>query len=159
MILLLDANFPEGHLIRVLHKLSLESSPKDDQSISLTMAISSAVVADLNDLYRKLDTLEILKGQCVISPQISRKGHKALLRAGFQEHYRNCGSGYVYEDIPDNDTGWVNIISGKSREYGFKSVAVFQTSDNRKETFEDLETSTTWGEWATPKPRKEKYGF
>lgn len=151
-ILLLDANFPEDQLIRVLHKLSLEPNPIEEPSTALTVAISSAVVADLNDLHRKLDTLDVLKGRYIILPQISRKGHKALLRAGFQEHYREmlCVSGYVDGDIPDNDTGWVNIVNGKSREYGFKSVAVFQTSDNRKETFEDLGSSTTWVKWATP---------
>lgn len=151
-IMLLDANFPEDQLIRVLHKLSLEPNPIEEPSTALTVAISSAVVADLNDLHRKLDTLDVLKGRYIILPQISRKGHKALLRAGFQEHYREmlCVSGYVDGDIPDNDTGWVNIVNGKSREYGFKSVAVFQTSDNRKETFEDLGSSTTWVKWATP---------
>jgi len=29
-------------------------------------------------------------------------------------------------------------------------IPVFQTSDNRKETFEDLGTATTWVKWATP---------
>ena len=151
-LLILDSNFPEDQFSRILHKLSLEPSPVENQSTQATTPILSSVVTDLNDLHVKLDTLDILKGKYIILPQISRKGHKALLRKGFQEHYRNmcCVAGYVDGDIPSSDKGWKDIINGVSREYGFKSVAVFQTSDNRKETFEDLGTSTTWVKWATP---------
>jgi chromosome segregation protein len=151
-LLILDSNFPEDQFSRILHKLSLEPSPVENQSTQETTPILSSVVADLNDLHVKLNTLEILKGKYIILPQISRKGHKALLRKGFQEHYRNmcCVAGYVDGAIPSNDKGWEDIINGVSREYGFKSVAVFQTSDNRKETFEDLGTSTTWVKWAIP---------
>ena len=40
-----------------------------------------------------------------------------------------CVSGYIDGAIPD-DVGLKNIISGKDRNYGFRSIAVFQTSDN-----------------------------
>lgn len=149
-LLILDSNFPEDQLIRILHKLALEPNPVEEPSTKETLPIPSDVINGLTDLHVKLDTIDILKGKYIILPHTSR-GHKGLLRRDFYEHYIKmpCVSGYIDGSIPD-DQGLKNIISGKDRNYGFKSIAVFQTSDNRKETFEDLGTSTTWVKWATP---------
>lgn len=149
-LLILDANFPEDQLIRVLHKLALEPNPVEEPSTKETIPIPSDVINGLSDLHINLDTIDILKGKYIILPHTSR-GHKGLLRRDFYEHYIKmpCVGGYIDGSIPD-DQGLKNIISGKDRNYGFKSIAVFQTSDNRKETFEDLGTSTTWVKWATP---------
>lgn len=149
-LLILDANFPEDQLIRVLHKLSIEQNPVSEQSTIPTVAIPSDVVNGLRDLYAKLDSIDVLKGRYIVLPHTSR-GHKGILRRDFYEHYVKmpCVSGYIDGTIPD-DVGLKNIISGKDRNYGFRSIAVFQTSDNRKDTFEDLGTATTWVKWATP---------
>lgn len=149
-LLILDSNFPEDQLIRVLHKLSLEPNPIEERSTIETIPIPSDVVNGLTDLHVKLDTIEILKGKYIILPHVSR-GHKGILRRDFYEHYKKmpCVGGYMDGSIPDNE-GVKNILTGKDRNYGFKSVAVFQTSDNRKESFEDLGTHTTWVKWATP---------
>lgn len=149
-LLILDSNFPEDQLIRVLHKLSLEPNPIEERSTIETIPIPSDVVNGLTDLHVKLDTIEILKGKYIVLPHVSR-GHKGILRRDFYEHYKKmpCVGGYMDGSIPDNE-GVKNILAGKDRNYGFKSVAVFQTSDNRKESFEDLGTHTTWVKWATP---------
>ncbi len=149
-LLILDANFPEDQIIRVLHKLALEPNPIEEPSTKETVPIPSDVINGLSDLHIKLDTVDILKGKYIILPHTSR-GHKGLLRRDFYEHYIKmpCVSGYIDGSIPDDD-GLKNIINGKDRNYGFKSIAVFQTSDNKKETFEELGTSTTWVKWATP---------
>jgi len=149
-LLILDANFPEDQLIRVLHKLSLEPNPVAEASTKQTVAIPSDVVNGLTDLHVKLDSIDVLKGKYIILPHTAR-GHKGILRRDLYEHYVKmpCVSGYLDGVIPD-DQGLKNIINGKDRNYGFKSIAVFQTSDNRKDTFEDLGTATTWVKWATP---------
>lgn len=149
-LLILDANFPEDQLLRVLHKLSIEPNPLSEPSTIQTVPIPSDVVNGLRDLYAKLDSIDILKGKYIILPHTGR-GHKGILRRDFYEHYIKmpCVSGYLDGAIPD-DLGLKNIINGKDRNYGFKSIAVFQTSDNRKDTFEDLGTATTWVKWATP---------
>jgi len=149
-LLILDANFPEDQLIRVLHKLALEPNPVEEPSTKETIPIPSDVINGLSDLHTKLDTIDVLKGKYIVLPHTSR-GHKGLLRRDFYEHYIKmpCVGGYIDGSIPD-DRGLKNIINGKDRNYGFKSIAIFQTSDNRKETFEDLGTSTTWVKWATP---------
>lgn len=149
-LLLLDANFPEDQLIRVLHKLAIEPNPIEEPSTKQTIPIPSDVINGLNDLQIKLDTIDVLKGKYIVLPHTSR-GHKGLLRRDFYEHYIKmpCVGGYVDGSLPDNQ-GLKNILEGKDRNYGFKSIAVFQTSDNRKETFEDLGIATTWVKWATP---------
>jgi len=149
-LLILDANFPEDQLIRVLHKLSIEPNPVAEPSTKQTVAITSDVVNGLRDLHVKLDSIDVLKGKYIILPHTAR-GHKGILRRDLYEHYVKmpCVSGYLDGTIPD-DQGLKNIINGKDRNYGFKSIAVFQTSDNRKDTFEDLGTATTWVKWATP---------
>lgn len=149
-LLILDSNFPEDQLLRVLHKLSIEPNPISEPSTIQTVPIPSDVVNGLRDLYLKLDSIDILKGKYIILPHTGR-GHKGILRRDFYEHYVKmpCVSGYLDGAIPD-DQGLNNIINGKDRNYGFRSIAVFQTSDNRKDTFEDLGTATTWVKWATP---------
>ncbi|MEQ8422164.1 MAG: hypothetical protein RIB64_19310 [Arenibacter algicola] len=150
-LLILDANFPEDQFTRILHKLALEPNPTEEPSTKPTIPIPSDVINGIPDLHTKLNTIDFLKGKYIILPHIS-KGHRGLLRRDFYEHYKKmpCVSGYKDGSVPDNDQGYLNIINGKDRNYGFKSVAVFQTSDNRKETFEDLGTSTTWVKWAIP---------
>lgn len=149
-LLILDANFPEDQLLRVLHKLSIEPNPITEPSTIPTVPIPEEVINGLKDLHRKLDSIDILKGKYIILPHTGR-GHKGILRRDFYEYYKKmpCVSGYLDGEIPDNE-GFKNIINGKDRNYGFKSIAVFQTSDNRKDTFEDLGTATTWVKWATP---------
>jgi len=149
-LLILDADFPEDQLIRILHKLALEPNHVSAPSTNETVPIPSDVINGLNDLHIKLDSIDILKGKYIVLPHTSR-GHKGLLRRDFYEHYIKmpCVSGYMDGSIPD-DQGLLNIINGKDRNYGFKAIAIFQTSDNRKENFEDLGISTTWVKWATP---------
>jgi chromosome segregation protein len=149
-LLVLDANFPQDQFVRILHKLALEPNPVGEPSTKETIPIPSDVINGLRDLHIKLDTIDILKGKYIILPHTSR-GHKGLLRRDFYEHYTKmpCVGGYIDGSIPD-DEGLKNIINGKDRNYGFKSIAVFQTSDNRNESFENLGTSTTWVKWATP---------
>lgn len=149
-LLIIDSNFPEDQLIRILNILSINPNPIEEHSTAETIPIPSDVVNGLVDLHAKLDSIDILKGNYIVLPNLSR-GHSGILRRGFYEHYQKmpCVSGYVDGVIPDDD-GFENIINGRDRNYGFKSVAVFQTSDNRKETFEDLGIHTTWVKWAEP---------
>ena len=61
-----------------------------------------------------------------------------------------CVGGYIESSISTMGTGNNNIIAGKHRDYGFKQIAVIQTSDNRKESHDDLGKYTTWVKWAEP---------
>ncbi|MCK4297579.1 MAG: AAA family ATPase [Candidatus Marinimicrobia bacterium] len=149
-LLIIDASFPEDQLIRILNKLAINPNPINEQSTAEIIPIPSDVVNGLTDLHAKLDAIDILKYKYIVLPNLSQ-GHGSILRRGFYEHYKKmpCVSGYVDGAVPVN-VGFINIVNGKDRNYGFKSVAVFQTSDNRKETFKDLGNHTTWVKWSEP---------
>jgi chromosome segregation protein len=94
----------------------------------------------------------MLKGRFIILPNLNDSGRHTLLRAGNGEQYRKmpCVGGYVDGSIAQHGIGNQRIVSGQAREYGFKCVALFQTSDNRRIDFRDLGTHTTWVKWSVP---------
>lgn len=61
-----------------------------------------------------------------------------------------CVGGYTDGPVSQFGTGNLSIVRGENREYGFKTIGVFQTADNRKRNHEDLGKYTTWVKWATP---------
>jgi len=149
-ILLLDAGITEEFFVRIMNKLSLTPSVETSRSTAETVPISGDTVAGLEDLYLKLDTVDGLKGKYIILPNLS-DGHGGILRRGFYEHYKKmpCVGGYVDGALP-TDAGFLSKINGKDRNYGFKSVAVFQTSDNRHRDHSVLGTFASWVKWAVP---------
>jgi type III restriction enzyme len=151
-IAILDASFPEDQFIRVLNKLAINPSAESEPSTAQVAAISSAVVKDFEDLYAKLDTVDILKGKYIILPHVADGGHKTMLRSGFAEYYKKmpCVGGYLDGSVEQLGKGNSKILGGQDPNYGNKSLGLFQTSDNRKESFEDLGKFTTWVKWATP---------
>ena len=61
-----------------------------------------------------------------------------------------CVGGFVDGHMSRLSTGNKNIITGKAREWGYKRIACFQTSDNRREDHRDLGRATSWIKWAIP---------
>jgi chromosome segregation protein len=151
-ILILDAAFPEDQFARILNKLAIHPSDNSAPSTALVEPISSDVVADLEDLYTKLDSVDVLKGKYIVLPHVGDGGHKTLLRAGFAEYYKKmpCVGGYLDGSIDKLGEGNLRILGGSDVNYGDKALGLFQTSDNRKESFEDLGKFTTWVKWAQP---------
>ncbi len=149
-ILILNADIVEDFFVRIMNKLSLTPSAETSKSTAETVPISGDTVAGLEDLYLKLDTVDGLKGKYIVLPNLS-DGHGGILRRGFYEHYKKmpCVGGYVDGVLP-TDAGFLSKINGKDRNYGFKSVAVFQTSDNRHRDHSVLGTSASWVKWAVP---------
>lgn len=149
-IMILDADFPPDQFIRILNKLSINPNPETEKSTAEVIPISADVVSGLPDLHLKLDTIDTLKGKYIILPNVS-KGHGSVLRRGFYEHYKKmpCVGGYVDGELP-NDEGFTSIVNGKDRNYGFKSIAIIQTSDSRKRDHSDLAKVSTWIKWAAP---------
>jgi type III restriction enzyme len=131
-ILILDANFPENTLGSVLTALSITQAPAEDSKTGAVVRIPQAVVADLGDLYRLLNTHTHISGRFAV----------------FQE--MPCVGGYIDGSVSKRGTGNRAIVAGKNREYGFKSIGIFQTSDNRKRDHSDLGKHTTWVKWAEP---------
>ncbi|MBN9385883.1 MAG: AAA family ATPase [Chitinophagaceae bacterium] len=151
-ILILDADYPINDLNQILHLLAITPNDPNEPTTIQTTPISNTIVNGFEELHDKLNTIESLRGKFIILPNLSEGGRHTLLRAGNAEHYRKMPSvgGYLDGDISQHGTGNQNIVNGKAREYGYKSVGLFQTSDNRQRDFTKLGTHTTWVKWAIP---------
>lgn len=151
-LLILDSAFPEDLLTSVLTSLAIHPNGDDQSKTAETVPIPQTVAGNFKELYDKLNALVYLRNHFIIFPHVADKGHKTLLRSGFADFYKSmpCVGGYLDGSITALGVGNLSIINGKDRNYGFKAIAVIQTSDNRKETHDDLGTFCTWIKWAEP---------
>ncbi len=151
-LLIFDADFPETLFPTVLGSLSLAQAPKSDSKTSPTQAIPSTTINSINDIYSKLDGTDGVKGRYIFLPHVKEKGHQTLMRKGFHEAYSNMPSvgGYVDGLYDGGGEGYTKIINGEVEAYGFKSIAIIQTTDYRGETkLKDLDIAT-WIKWKEP---------
>ena len=151
-LLIIDANYPINNLNQILHLLGITPNSPEETTTIETVPISNTIVNGFEELYDKLNTIEALRGKFIVLPNLNEGGRHTLLRAGNSEHYKKmpCVGGYVDGSITQHGIGNTNIVNGIAREYGYKSVAVFQTSDNRQNDFGVLGAHSTWVKWATP---------
>lgn len=151
-ILLIDSDYPANNLNQILHILGITPNSSEEATTIPTLPIPRDNINGFEDLYKKLNTIQPLTGKFIVLPNLNEGGNHTLLRAGFGEHYKKmpCVGGYVDGLITQHGTGNRNIISGIAREYGYKSIAVFQTSDNRQRDFGLLGNFCTYVKWALP---------
>lgn len=151
-LLIIDSDYPTNSLNQVLYLLGITPNSTEEATTAATVPITNTIINGFEELYAKLNTIEALKGKFIVLPNLSEGGRHTLLRAGNSEHYRKmpCVGGYVDGSISQHGNGNKNIINGIAREWGNKSVALFQTSDNRQRDFGVLGIHSTWVKWATP---------
>lgn len=151
-ILVLDANFPESLFATVLGALSIAQAPKIESKTIETVGISQNAIPNINALYQKLDETNGVKGRYTFLPHIKEKGHKTMLRDGFHDSYARmpCVGGYVDGIFEGGSIGYLKILNGEVGAWGFKSMAVIQTSDHRAESTIWQNSIATWIKWAKP---------
>lgn len=152
-LLILDAGFPENLLQSVLTALAITPVPPTNTKHHPTVQpIPQNVISGFPDLYKKLNSHEYLKERFTVFPNVTDGGHRTMLRSGFADFYKTmpCVGGYTDGPVSNFGTGNLSIVRGENRDYGFKSIAVFQTSDNRKRDHSDLGRYTTWVKWSEP---------
>ena len=151
-LIILDANFPNNLFSIVLGSLSIAQANKSDSKTITTEPISVGAISSLNDIYTKLDSNDQVKGRYIILPHVKEKGHKTLMRKGFNEAYAKmpCTGGYVDGEFVIEGDGYRRILEGKVDAYGFKSIAVIQTSDYRNEKHIKDYGVSTWIKWTEP---------
>ncbi|HEX5759090.1 MAG TPA: AAA family ATPase [Thermoanaerobaculia bacterium] len=151
-LLILDANFPENLFTSILTALAITAAPSAASKHGNIQRIPQSVVSDLKDLYNKLNDYPEFEGRFTVLPNVSETGHGTLLRAGFANFYKTMPSVGGYTDGPVSKFGKGNlaIVRGENRDYGFKALAVFQTSDNRRRDHADLGRYVTWVKWSEP---------
>lgn len=149
-LIILDAEFPESLLSTLLTILGIS---QNDPSSPMHVETSRLEhIKSINQLCQLLDTYDYLKQHYILLPNISDSGDFSLIRKGFTSHYKDmpCVGGYLDGSFDKLKPGHRNIVEGKVKEYGFKELGVFQTSDNRRADFSNLGTHSSWVKWAVP---------
>lgn len=151
-LLILDASFPESLFPTVLGALSLAQADKSESKTAQTVAIPTATIGDICDIYTKLDATDGVKGRYIFLPHVKEKGHKTLMRQGFHHHYANMPSvgGYIDGALVNPNVGYQKIVDGEVEAYGFKSIGLIQTSDHRSDTDFPSDSPATWIKFKEP---------
>lgn len=149
-LLIFDAELPEDLFPLILNALAIPPTNASDPTIANVTRLEH--ITTLSELKDELDKHEYLRKKYVILPNVSDGGSDTLLRRGAAPKYKTmpCVGGYIDGSIEHLGQGNLDIINGRAREYGNKRIAVFQTSDNRREDHADLGNFSTWIKWATP---------
>lgn len=151
-IMLLDADFDETKFGDILTTLTIAPTDPKQSKLASVESVSPASITGFNNLEEKLSQHAWLKGKFIILPNVTTNGHKTLIRDGFTKHYKemHCVGGYVDGSYSKSSDGNKNIFEGRQRGNGYKSIAVFQTSDNRKREHSDLGKHVTYVKWSEP---------
>jgi chromosome segregation protein len=149
-LLLLDANLP-AHVFASLPMIFAVNQADASQAIH-AQTVRLENFTTFGQLHDFLDQHEVFRGHYIIFPNVSEGGNSTMLRTGFANRYKEmpCVGGYLDGNLGQLGVGNKTILSGKNRDYGFKSLGLFQTSDNRREDFRDLGAHGTWVKWAVP---------
>lgn len=149
-LLLFDADFSDSDLLRALDVLSISPADPSDAKGSAPTAIGH--ITELRALYELFDRHPWLKGRYIVLPNVTDGGHGTLIRKKMQHKYIDmpCVGAYVDGAISKLGDGPTLIVNGEDQAWGYKRVAVVQTSDSRAESFEHLGAHATWIKWAEP---------
>ncbi len=149
-LLIFDAEFPEDLFSLALNALAI--TPRDASEPTTAEVVRLEQITTLGKLRDELDKYKFLRRRYIILPNVSDGGSDTLLRSGAGPKYKAmpCVGGYLDGPIEQLGEGNRRIINGKARDYGYKRIAVFQTSDSRSDDHTDLARVSTWVKWATP---------
>lgn len=149
-ILILDADFPDSMFVPVLTALKINQVPDDASRNGNVTRLDG--IHSFKDLQEDLDKHSWLKGRYIIFPNVTGEGKFSLLRDGQYGKYIEmpCVGGYVDGPLGKLKPSIQQRLDGKIKEWGFKRIACFQTSDNRREDHAVLGDPSTWVKWAKP---------
>ena len=150
-IILLDADADTTLHAALLQALNIgnlhsDTEPSGPEIVPLAFENFTALEKTLNEY-----SSSALKGKFIILPHVGKDGsHYTLLRQGFYTEYASmpCVGGYIEHNLDEHNLKYV--LEGTSREYGFKSLGIFQTTDSRREDFAGLGKRNTWVKFAQP---------
>lgn len=149
-LLLIDASFPAEFLPQIATALSVTCNDPTEPTHAAIKRLDH--FTDFESLHNRLDELTFLRGHYIVLPNVNNGGSSTLQRQGFSAHYRSmrCVGGYLDHPIDGLGVGDRNILEGRVKEYGFKPLGVFPTSDNRHADFSRLGTNSAWVKWSEP---------
>jgi hypothetical protein len=173
-LVLFDPKLSDAALQQVWGALGVAPFPENQPTVAEVRRLGTD--KDLNVITRALSALcanpeeadpekrYLMKDHFILLPHVRKHGTKTLLRDGMHTTYAEmpCVGGYIegrlYSDLDEPNRF---ILEGRNREYGYKKVAVFQTSDCRearrlpepdddKYDFVNLGKWATWVKWTEP---------
>lgn len=173
-LVLFDPQLSDAALQQVWGALGVAPFPQNAPQIAEVRRLGTD--KDLHGITRALSSLcanpeeaepskrYSMKDHFILLPHVRKHGMKTLLRDGMHTTYAEmpCVGGYIegrlYTELDGSNRF---ILEGRNREYGFKKVAVFQTSDCREarkvadasgEWFDFVELGAwpTWVKWTVP---------
>lgn len=149
-LLIFDGAFPNDMFSLAMTALAITPNPATESRIAPVKRLAN--IQSLDQLTRKLDEHQFLRGRYIVFPNVGENGTFSLIRRGFPGKYEEmpCVGGYVDGDIGKLKPGTERILAGKDKEWGHKRVACFQTSDSRNEDHSTIGSHTTWIKWAVP---------
>jgi hypothetical protein len=149
-LLIFDADFPGDLFSLAMTALTINPSPNGDAKTANTERLQN--IHSLKQLKEKLDEHTYLRDRYIILPNVGESGQFSLLRKGLAGKYAEmpCFGGYVDGPLSKLGDGNRKIVAGFAKEWGNKRVAIFQTSDSRREDHRELAKFSTWVKWATP---------
>lgn len=149
-LLLLDADFPSD-LLATLYTV-LACGVQDHSADRHAPTVRLDDITSLADLCDMLDRQDHLRGHYILLPNVTESSGSSIIRRGFHAAYKAmpCVGGYVDGSMDGYGDGHKTIVNGRNRDYGFKAIGIAQTSDNRREDFDDLGKHSSWIKWATP---------
>jgi len=148
-LLLFDAALPDDLFPLALNALAIAPSPATGAKSAEVQRLNH--IQSLKQLKEELDKHAYLRDRYIIFPNVS-EGKFSLLRTGQAGKYIEmpCVGGFVDGSIDKLGQGNREIIAGKTKEWGNKRIACFQTSDSRHEDHRELGNVSTWIKWARP---------
>jgi chromosome segregation protein len=149
-LLLFDADFPVDMFLLATTALAINFAPATEAKTAETGRLTH--IQSLRQLRDELDKHTYLRDRYIIFPNIGENSQFSLLRKGQAAKYAEmpCVGGYVDGELSKLGQGNQNIVDGKTKEWGNKRIAIFQTSDNRCEDHRNLGRVSTWVKWAVP---------
>ena len=149
-LVIFDANFPDDMFQLAMAALAITPSPEDGAKVAPVARLDG--IESLKELKQRLDEHHYLRSRYIVFPNVGGNSQFSLIRKGLAGKYAEmpCVGGYVDGDIGKLRSGTRNIINGKTKEWGHKRIACFQTSDSRREDHSTLGSFTTWVKWAVP---------
>lgn len=149
-IIILDANFPDEKLDQVLRVLTIEPAAKNEAKTAEVQRLDG--ITTFKELKLKLDEHEFLRDRYIVLPNVTSGGRDTLFRSGMAKKYKSmpCVGGYLDGSIEKCTSGNLAALNGEDKEYGNKKIALFQTSDSRREDHEMLGSVSTWVKWSVP---------
>lgn len=149
-LLVFDADFPEDLFSLVITALAITPRSVCEPRTAPVQRLDH--IHTIGKLKEELDKYAYLKGRYIILPNATDGGNATILRSGNHAKYVEmpCVGGYVDGGVDKLGAGNRAIIAGKNAQYGHKRIAVFQTSDSRREDHRELGSFATWVKWAVP---------